>query len=65
MREILRVRPDAAKNSENELDEEVTRDQPPVTEVSKRIKMADIVALEFEARAAAMEIGRASCRERV
>ena len=54
MDEIVGIGADAAQNAQHELDEQRPRDQPAVTEMRQRIEVADVVALELEARAAAL-----------
>ena len=45
------MRADAAEEAEDRLDEERRLDQPAVDEMRQRVEMADVVALDFEARA--------------
>ena len=52
--EILRIGADAAENAEHELDEQRPRHQTSIAEMRQRIEVADIVAFELEARAAAL-----------
>src|SRR5216684_5296750 len=54
MRKVLGIGPDAAENAEDRLHEERRLDQLAVEKMSKRIEVADIVALEFELRAATL-----------
>src|SRR5919205_1810429 len=52
--EVLVVRTDAAQNSKNRLNKEGRLHQPAINQVSQIVKVADVVALEFETRAAAL-----------
>ena len=51
VRDVLGMRADAAEDAEHRLDEERRLDQPAVGEMGERVEMADVVALELEARA--------------
>ena len=50
VRHVLRVRADAAEDAEHRLDEERRLDDAAVGEMAQRIEMADVVALDLEAR---------------
>ncbi len=54
MHHVLRMRADAAHDAEDGLHEKRRLDQLAVEEIGERVEMADIVALAFEAGAAAM-----------
>jgi hypothetical protein len=51
MRHILRMRSDAAQDTEHALDEEGWLDQPSLDEMCAGIEMADVITLDLEARA--------------
>ncbi len=51
MHQVLRLRADAAENAEDRLDEERRLDDAAIGEMREVVEMADIVALELEARA--------------
>ena len=53
------MRPDAAQDAEHGLDEERRLDQPAIGEVAQRVQVADVVALDLEARA----VGRAGVQD--
>jgi hypothetical protein len=52
MAEILRCGADAAQDAEDRLHEERRLDQPAIEEMGEGVEVADVVALELEARAA-------------
>src|SRR6267142_1036295 len=47
---VLGMRADAAADAEHRLDEERRLEQPPVDEVRRHVEVADVVALDLEAR---------------
>ncbi|MCY1521447.1 hypothetical protein D9M68_562600 [compost metagenome] len=54
VRQVLRIRTDAAEHAEDELDEEVPGHQAAVAEMRQRIEMADVITFKLEASAAAL-----------
>src|SRR3982750_3932871 len=50
VRHVLGMRADAPENAEYRLDEERRLHEPAVGEVAQRVEMADVVALDLEAR---------------
>ena len=59
--EVLRVGADAAEDAEDRLHEERRLDQPAVEEMRQIVEMADVVALELEAGAAALARDPSGC----
>ena len=53
VQQVLRIGADAAEDAEDRLHEERRLDQAAVEEVRQVVEVADVVALELEARAAA------------
>ncbi len=51
MHDVLGVRTDAAEDAENALHEEGRLDEAAVDEMGERVEVADVVALDLEARA--------------
>ena len=56
---VLGMRADAAADAEHRLDEERRLDQPAVEEVRRGVEVADVVALDLEAR---VVVARSDCR---
>ena len=52
--DVLGIGADAAENAEDRLHEERRLDEPAVEEMRQGVEMADVVAFELEARAAAL-----------
>src|ERR1700682_3511024 len=67
VRDIVRMRTDATENAEHTLDEKRRLDHPAVEEMLRRIEVADVVALDLEARGVARAGGKdvLDVRERV
>src|SRR5436190_19487792 len=51
MRDVFRMRADAAENAEHGLDEERRLHQAAIGEMTQRVQVPDVVALDLEARA--------------